>query len=132
MTPTEYLVHLKTCLVTSSVVASFDIVEEWNQPDRGYLRVRATLANGDFLEAAEYFVASAQVVVTERYSCQWMDCTRMQLRRRWDNVEHHPELPNFPHHIHCAGGRVEPGVSLSIQGVLDQIAESILPRENAG
>jgi hypothetical protein len=25
----------------------------------------------------------------------------------WDNAPHHPGLPNFPHHIHYADGRIE-------------------------
>jgi hypothetical protein len=129
MTPSEYLAYLKTCLVTSAAVVSFDVVEEWCQPDRGYLRVRATLANGDFLEAAEYFLVSGQAAITERYSYQWMDSGRVQLRRRWDNVEHHRELPNFPHHIHFADGLIEPGVSLNLRCVLEQITDSILPHE---
>lgn len=25
----------------------------------------------------------------------------------WDNARHHPDLPRFPHHFHCADGHVE-------------------------
>ncbi len=52
-TPAEYLVQLKT---KSQIVVSFSVVEEKVWPDRGYVRIRMALSNGDFLEAAEYFV----------------------------------------------------------------------------
>lgn len=29
-----------------------------------------------------------------------MDGNKQQLKKRWDNVEHFPNLPNFPHHVH--------------------------------
>jgi len=112
-------------VVTSDLVASFEVAEEWAQPDRGYIRVRMWLANGDFLEVAEYFVVSNEVCVTERYRYQWMDGARKQMHRRWDNVEHYPGLPNFPHHVHFADGRVEPGESLSILDLLDRVAGEI-------
>jgi hypothetical protein len=125
MTATEYLADTKAEVVTSDLIASFEVVEEWAQPDRGYIRIRMRLANGDFLEAAEYFVVSNEVCVTERYRYQWMNGARNQMRRRWDNVEHYPSLPYFPHHVHFADGRVESGESLSILDLLDRLAGEI-------
>jgi hypothetical protein len=29
-----------------------------------------------------------------------MDGNKQQLKKRGDNVEHFPDLPNFPHHVH--------------------------------
>lgn len=29
-----------------------------------------------------------------------MDGNKQQLKKRWDNVEHFPDLPNFLHHVH--------------------------------
>lgn len=26
----------------------------------------------------------------------------------WDNARHHPDLANFPHHVHRPGGQIEP------------------------
>ena len=80
------------------------------------------LSNEDFLEAAEYFVLEDKECVTRRYWYQWMDGERRELRRRWDNVEHHPALPNFPHHVHVGGeDNVEPGERLSIIQLLDAL-----------
>lgn len=118
MTPAEYIDAILAELVANSLVASFDVVEQWKEPDRGYIRVRAWLANSDFLELAEYFVETSGECVTQRYRYQWMDASRQQLRSRWDNVEHFPDLPGFPHHIHLTDGQVEPGQPLSILDLL--------------
>lgn len=122
-TPSEYVLQLKTRLVTSPIVASFTVTEEKVWPDRGYVRIRMALSNGDFLEVAEYFVMQGSECITRRYRYQWMDAERRELRRRWDNVEHYPDLPNFPHHVHIGEERnVEPGENLSIVQLLDVLA----------
>lgn len=40
-----------------------------------------------------------------------MDATKTQLIKRWDNVQHFPNLPNFPHHVHI---NEESNVSVSV------------------
>ena len=45
-----YLEAIKLKLVTSRVVADYQIVKERTTATDGYLRIRATLYNGDFLE----------------------------------------------------------------------------------
>ena len=124
--PGEYVIQLKARLVTSPIVASFTVVEEKVWPDRGYIRIRMMLSNRDFLEAAEYFVLEDKESVTRRYWYQWMDGERRELRKRWDNVEHYPDLPNFPHHVHVGGEKnVEPGERLSIIQLLDALTGTI-------
>ena len=124
--PAEYALQLKTQLSLSPIVVSFTIVEEKVWPDRGYIRIRMTLSNGDFLEVAEYFVIQDGERVTRRYRYQWMDGQRRELRKRWDNVEHYPDLPNFPHHVHIGGEKnVEPGERLSVIQLLDILAGEI-------
>lgn len=125
-TPADYVLQLKAKLVISPIVASFNLVEEKVWPDRGYIRVRMSLSNGDFLEAAEYFLLEDDKCVTRRYRYQWMDGERRELRKRWDNVEHYPDLPNFPHHVHVRKEEnVEPGGRLSIIQLLDVLAGEI-------
>lgn len=72
MTTEDYLASVKAWLATSDRVSEFRIVEEWQQSFEGYIRVRMTLTNGDFLEGAEYFVVSQGKHITKRYSYQWM------------------------------------------------------------
>ncbi len=121
MIPTEYFASVLSELTTSSLVASFDVVEQWVEPDRGYIRVRAWLTNEDFLELAEYFVISDGKCNPVRYRYQWMDATRQQMRKRWDNVEHYPGLSGFPHHVHLADGQVKPGQCVSILELLKML-----------
>lgn len=124
--PTEYVLQLKAKLAISPIVGSFNVVEEKVWSDRGYIRIRLALSNGDFVEAAEYFVLQDDDLITRRYRYQWMDGKRQELRKRWDNVEHYPDLSNFPHHIHVGKEEnVEPGQRLSIIQFLDVLTGDI-------
>ena len=126
MDPREYLAEIKAKLVVSSAVSSIAVVEERALPDRGYFRARLMLSNGDLLEVAEYFVVEEERCVTKCYRYQWMNESQQVLRKRWDNVEHFPDLPNFPHHIHVGEeSRVEPGRSLSIVELVDVIEQEL-------
>jgi hypothetical protein len=126
MNPQAYLTGIKAKLVTSSIVISITVVEEYVLPDRGYFRARLGLSNHDFLEVAEYFVLEDEKCVTRRYRYQWMDQSQQVLRKRWDNVEHYPNLLNFPHHIHVGEeSRVEPGQLVSIMELLDSLEQEL-------
>ncbi|MFB2971551.1 DUF6516 family protein [Aerosakkonema sp. BLCC-F183] len=86
-----------------------------------------TLSNGDFLEVVEFFVLRDRTCVTESYRYQWMDNSQKVLRKRWDNVEHFPDLPNFPHHVHVGEeSNVEASKSLSILDLIDIIEAEIV------
>ncbi len=95
-----YLIEVETALVSSPIIAEYQIVRSWFNTDDGYIRFRSTLNNGDFLEAASYFVLDKDQIVTVDYRYQWMDSHKQTLRRRWDSTPDHPELENFPYHIH--------------------------------
>nr|WP_238718439.1 DUF6516 family protein [Petrachloros mirabilis] len=85
--------------------------------DRGHIRVRITLSNGDFVEASEFFTVSTTGIQQQRYRYQWMDVTKTQLRKRWDNAPHFPEIETFPYHVHV---RQEENVLPSAMlGILD-------------
>jgi hypothetical protein len=127
MTPEGYLAEVKARLATSPVVAKvISVVEDWSLSDRGYFRARLTLSNDDFLEIAEYFVIEGDRRVTRRYRHQWMAADQQTLRKRWDNVEHFPDLPNFPHHIHVGDNLPIPGQPMSILALLDQLEIELL------
>lgn len=116
----QYLENIKSRLISSNAIAAFTIIEELELGDRGYFRARVMLSNDDFLEIAEYFKITDDVVATTRYRYQWMDSDHANLRKRWDNVPHFPNLPNFPHHIHVESEEnVISGNSLSILELLD-------------
>ncbi len=113
--PADYLAAVETLLLVSEIIADYTLVTARANTDDGYLRIRATLSNGDFLEMAEYFLVLEDEIITEDYRYQWMDSTQTVLRRRWDNTPQHPELDGFPHHCHIVReDRVVPIEPLSI------------------
>jgi len=127
---TAYLEAMKLKSVTSRVVADYQIVKERITATDGYLRVRATLHNGDFLEAAEYFERATEGVKTVDYRYQWMNSVKKELRCRWDSTPDHPELPNFPYHVHQGSEEnAIAGQVLSICQMLDIIADAISGEE---
>lgn len=123
MTPLDYLERVLLELTTHALISEFDLIESWLRADSGYIRIRATLTNGDLLELAEYFTFADDELQTTRYRYQWMDDTGQIVRRRWDNAPHHPGLSGFPHHMHTGDQSVEPGHSLTILDVLSFLSK---------
>ncbi len=122
----EYVAEIQVKLLSSSAIDSFEVVKIRVTANGGYFRARLALRNGDFLEIAEFFVVRSQVCLTETYRYQWMDPTQKQLRKRWDNVEHFSDLPNFPHHVHVLEeGNVLPSRSFSIIEIIEQVEREI-------
>lgn len=125
-TAQDYIREVKVRLATSPVVATVEIVSERSTENNGYLRARMWLTNGEFLEISEYFVVQAGGSSTLEYRYQWMDEGQQKLIKRWDNAEHYPDLPNFPHHVHVGDkGSVISGQSLSIIELLEMIEREI-------
>jgi hypothetical protein len=119
MTTEEYLAEIHLTLINNLIVAHYAIVRQRLTSQSGYLRVRIDLANGDFLEAAEFFHLTASGVEIGDYHHQWMDGTRTVLRKRWDSTPHFPSLENAPHHCHDGSEEnVIPSRPLGIQEVL--------------
>ncbi|WP_255427168.1 DUF6516 family protein [Sphaerospermopsis sp. LEGE 00249] len=86
----DYFTEIKAKLITSSIIDKIEIVKERALSDQGYFRARLNLTNGDFLEVVEFFKVQGDQCITETYRYQWIDGTRTQLRKRWDNVDHPP------------------------------------------
>jgi hypothetical protein len=122
----DYISEIKGKLSESSIVNSFTIVDERILFERGYFRARVILANGDFLEIAEAFISIDGRITTVSYRYQWMDANKQKLRKRWDNVKHFPNLPNFPDHVHVEDElNVQPGESRNILQILTVIEREI-------
>jgi len=124
--PADYLAEVELALVSSSIIAEYQILTSWANTDDGYVRARATLTNGDFLETAEYFVLRAGQVVTIDYRYQWMDSNKTVLRRRWDSTPHHPGLESFPYHVHLGSEEaVAPGHRLGLVDLLQDLESEL-------
>ncbi len=125
----DYLTEIKAKLITSSIIDKISIVKERALSDQGYFRARLNLTNGDFLEVVEFFKVKGDQCITETYRYQWMDGNRTQLRKRWDNVEHFPNLPNFPHYVHIEEeSYVYASVCRNILEIIDLISQQITYR----
>ena len=126
MTPDEYLQAIHLSLVESSIIVRYTLVRQRVTSQRGHLRVRIDLSNGDFLEASEFFGLTPDGIQVLDYRHQWMNGERTVLRKRWDSTPHYPDLENAPHHIHDGSeDAVFPGESMSIQAVLARIEQEI-------
>ena len=120
--PVAYLEAIKLRLIASPIVAEYRIVKERATRTDGYLRVKATLVSGDFLELVEAFERGPTEIVVVDYRHQWMDAAQSQLYRRWDGAPHHPEMSQLPHHVHIESeDNIVPGVPMSILAVLDAL-----------
>lgn len=122
----DYINTVKIKLATSRIIIKISIVEEKILFERGYFRARLTLVNNDFLEIAESFTIIDGHFLTLGYRYQWMDEQKKNLRKRWDNVQHFPNLPNFPHHVHIIEeSNVEASESCNILELIELIEKEI-------
>ena len=129
MNPVDYLESVRNFLLTDSHINSHQIIREYQDVEKIYIRVRLTFTDGSFLEFSEYIEqASRNEIKITAYSYHWSDKDGKMLRR-WDNTKHFPKLKNAPHHIHTPIGEAEesitPGAPTNIFAVLDQIARII-------
>jgi hypothetical protein len=121
-----YLSEIELALISSPILAEYQVVRSRLTTDDGYIRVRAKLTNGDFLEAVEYFVHREDRMVTIDYRHQWMDGAKQTLRKRWDNAPDHPHLPNFPHHVHVGDeATIIPGQPMSLIEMLHTLEQEL-------
>jgi hypothetical protein len=93
-------------LLISPVIVKFSIVKRRVLEREGYIRIRAELVDGGLVEMSEFWHEVNDETIQREYAYHWQDQAG-RLVRRWDNVKHHLELPNAPHHVHLIGGQVE-------------------------
>jgi len=77
-------------------------MREEAQGDMGLFRYRLTLRDGGLLEMFERFRIVKGRLQVAKYSFHWQNADG-QLRKRWDNAAHHPEVSTHPHHVHDGG-----------------------------
>ena len=126
MKPSDYLESVKNLLLTDFRITAYQIIREFEETQKCYIRARLTLSDGSFLEFSEYIEKGLEndIQITD-YSYHWMDEDGKMLRR-WDNANHFPKLKNFPHHIHNGEtDEVVPGAVTNIFAVLDEIVSKM-------
>ncbi len=119
----DYLGYIKALIALNRQVVHWEVIREEAQGDVGLFRYRLTLRDGGLLEMFERFqVVGGRLHVT-KYSFHWQGSDG-QLRKRWDNAAHHPEVPTHPHHVHdSTEANVLSREPISAEGVLAIIAE---------
>jgi hypothetical protein len=103
----NYFDEIEMRLIESPVVASYKQIRREVTPTDGKLRIRATLIDGGPFELFEYVTEEKGRIDLRKYSFHWQDADS-KLIRRWDNVKHHTDLPNAPHHLHVKEGPPQP------------------------
>ena len=122
----SYFDEIEMRLIESPVVASYQQVRREVTPTDGKLRIRATLIDGGLFELFEYVAEEKGRIDLRKYSFHWQD-TDGELIRRWDNVRHHMDLPNAPHHLHTKEGPPQPVFDVpNAMTVLATIEEQVL------
>jgi len=84
----------------------------------GYFRADLYFHDDSLLHVRE-FISTRVGVVKGTYTYHYQDSSN-RIIFRYDNTEHFPDLPNFPHHKHTISGPVgtfEP----NLQDVIDEI-----------
>jgi len=118
----DYLGHVKALVALNRQVVHWKVVREEAQGDVGLFRYRLTLRDGGLLEMFERFQIAEEELQVTKYSFHWQSADG-QLRKRWDNAAHHPEIQAYPHHVHDgAEANVLPHEPINAEEVLAVIA----------
>jgi len=81
------------------------------------------LQKSQFMPVVSIFDETVEI---SKYNFHWQDATG-NLIRRWDNAPHHPELDNYPHHVH-AKDTVSASSEIGIRTVLSVVKSILNPR----
>ena len=79
------------------IFSTWKVLRYEHEDNRHVLIVSAVLRDGSRLEIRDLLFVGG----TRKYAYQWMEPDG-QLRRRWDQTNHWPDVATFPHHVHCA------------------------------
>ena len=121
----SYFDEIEMRLIESPVVASYEQIRREVTLTDGKLRMRATLLDDGLLELFEYVTEEKGRIDLRKYSFHWQDADG-ELVRRWDNVRHHTDLPNAPHHLHSKAGPPQPVFDVpTAMTILSAIEEQI-------
>lgn len=129
MSPENYFRLALAAIIAVGYLENYQIVREQITDSNGQFRIRVTFSDRSWLELSEFFRKNDQGEIDLiSYSYQWMDKNN-NLRMRWDNARHYPNLPSFPHHRHDGDEKnVLPGEPMNLLKALDHIAAQLEQR----
>lgn len=118
----EYLAQVKALIVMNPEIVHWTALREEAQGDVGFFRYKLMLRDGGRIEMFEYFRIMKEIVKVTKYSFHWQNATG-ELRIRWDNAPHHPEVHTHPHHVHSGSeNNVMAHAPITVEKVLDIIS----------
>jgi hypothetical protein len=124
----SYFDEIEMRLIESPAVTSYEQIRREVTLADGKLRIRATLIDGGLFELFEYVAVEKGRIDLRKYSFHWQDADG-ELFCRWDNVKHHMDLPNAPHHLHTKEGSPQPVFDVpNAMTILSMIEERVLGR----
>lgn len=85
---------------------------------RGLIDGVAYFSDGSRLEFTEKIAVESSRVKKQSYRYQYVQDGKTIFR--YDNADHHPNLPNYPHHKHV-GRKILSAIEPSLSQVLDEI-----------
>ncbi|MFB6274065.1 MAG: DUF6516 family protein [Salinibacter sp.] len=103
------------------VIASYEVSAYEVEGSNRRLRLLVTFHDGSTLHVRDYVFAGER----RKYAFHWQD-SHGELRIRWDNAPHWPDIDTHPHHKHVGDpNRVEPAEELELEDVLEEIARRL-------
>lgn len=111
-------------LIANTVEFSFaESVElDYDRRDfaRGLVDGVVYFSDGSRLEFMEKIVIEGSRVVKQSYRYQYVQAGKTVFR--YDNAQHHPNLPNYPHHKHT-GRKIISAIEPTLSQVLDEVRD---------
>lgn len=118
-------------LISDTLEFSFaELVEvDFDRRDflRGLIDGVAYFSDGSRLEFTEKIVIEDSRVKKQSYRYQYVQAGKTIFR--YDNADHHPNLPNHPHHKHV-GQKIISTIEPSLSQVLDEIRDLLKQAED--
>lgn len=93
-----------------------------------YIRLEIVFSDKSELHVREYFITIPEFTKIA-YSYHYQD-KENALIFRYDNAEHHPEIPTYPYHKHLMGS-VTPSKAMTLNEIIEEVLRLLL-REKDG
>ncbi len=103
----------------ADMIADYQVTDFRRFGSAHALVARLTLTDQSFLYIRDYLFEDGR----RKYVFHWQEATG-QLRIRWDNSPHHPEIATFPHHKHDSNG-ISPSQERTLADVLEIIRQRL-------
>jgi hypothetical protein len=123
----KFVSEIEKSIDSSSIVLSSNIEKYFGPGEETvYLRGHVRIIDSSILEIALFATQSRHALSIEKYRLHYMSSAG-QMRFRYDNAPHHPEIGTHPHHKHMPD-EVIPSKMPSLKDVLNEISAIIIER----